>query len=219
MNRLSKIWKNFRTFLSDEDGTAGLEFVASSPLLLGVLVFTAEYGQAMRARLVLDRAVQDAARYLALAPADKGAVDASGNPTIAFYNDILNTAENLIEQRVNGGVAFTVTTETVDSVNFREPYYVIRVQASSAIDMPLLSLINLFSPPPDEPGEMGAVVCTSCSPSTVRSPLTMPSARVLSSRCRAAGSNRSAYRSALSASLTQAAESACSPARTRVTVL
>ena len=155
MNRLSKIWKNFRTFLSDEDGTAGLEFVASSPLLLGVLVFTAEYGQAMRARLVLDRAVQDAARYLALAPADKGAVDASGNPTIAFYNDILNTAENLIEQRVNGGVAFTVTTETVDSVNFREPYYVIRVQASSAIDMPLLSLINLFSPPPDKPDAVG----------------------------------------------------------------
>ena len=155
MDRLSEIWKNFRALLSDEDGTAGLEFVTTSPLLLGVLVFTAEYGQALRARLVLDRAVQDAARYLARAPADKGPVDGSGNPTIVFYNQILNTAEALIEQRVNGGVSFVATTTTVDSVNFREPYYVIEVQASTTVDLPLLSLINLFSPPPDRPDAVG----------------------------------------------------------------
>lgn len=146
---LSKIQGGVQRFLSDDSGTAGLEFVCASPLLLGVLVFTAEYGQAMRARLMLDSAVQDAARFLARAPADRGIDDANGNPTIKFYNSFLMTADQTFFARMNDGDSSTgglnIQVRTVDATNFREPYYVIDVTGTVTIDMPLLSLINIFS--------------------------------------------------------------------------
>lgn len=149
VNWLSKIRSDLRRFLTEDDGTAGLEFVCASPLLLGVLVFTAEYGQAMRARLVLDSAVQDAARYLSRAPVNRGADDANGNPTIVFYTKFVNEANAAFFRRMNDGDTTTgglnIQVRTVDATNFREPYYVIDVAGTVTINMPLLSLINIFS--------------------------------------------------------------------------
>ena len=160
MDWVAVICRRVSDFLTDEDGTAGLEFVTTSPLLFGVMIFTAEYGQALRARLVLDSAVQDAARYLARAPIDN--LGAPGLPTsVAFYPETLVDAEALIEDRVGGNVNFKATISTSDVSNFRIPYYVIDVQAISAIDMPLLSFFNIFREDPTDndlkqgPGENG----------------------------------------------------------------
>lgn len=174
---LSEICSSFRRFLSDDRGTAGLEFVTASPLLFGVLVFTAEYGQALRARLMLEGAVQDAARYLARAPADKGANDANGIPQLSIYPQIRATARQIVFDRVgdtdttSGSIA--VSVNTVDGVNFRNPYYVINVTATVSVDLPLLSMINIFSA--RNPDGRGKIDTSIDSPNALR--LTMTATR------------------------------------------
>lgn len=136
-------------YARDERGTAGLEFITTLPLLLGVMVFTAEYGQALRARMALDSATQDIARYLARAPVDN-VTGGDGVPKIAFYTSIEATAKALMEQRIDPLLAFEINTYTVDIDNFRDPYYVVEVKAWTYVEMPLLSIINVFSESQDD---------------------------------------------------------------------
>jgi hypothetical protein len=123
--------------------------VATSPLILGVLVFTAEYGQALRTRMVLDSAVQDAARFLARSPVDN-ATTVPGTPLISFYPSTLTQAEQLIEERMGRPVGFSATPVTLDPTGFRTPYYRISVSATTAVDLPLLSLFNIFREDPTD---------------------------------------------------------------------
>ncbi len=150
MGWFAKISCCARRFASDETGAAAVEFLLASPLLFGVMVFTAEYGQALRVRAALDGAVQDSARFLSRVAADD-ATDGFGNPSIAFYQDQLDDARAIIEARTGRAVVtgstgqpdFNVEVETVDVGNFRTPYHVIRVTASVPVEMPMLSVLNI----------------------------------------------------------------------------
>jgi hypothetical protein len=142
MGWLAAIRGGFGRFLDDDRGAAGLEFLFTSPLLFGVLVFTAEYGQALRYRIALDGAVQDTARFLALAPANKE-VDASGNQTIEIYPAFRAEADAMLDERVGHDVAMQLAVRTVDTETFRTPFHVIEVTGSVAIELPMLAFINL----------------------------------------------------------------------------
>ena len=152
MLRLSDIIDRIRNFARDDTGAAGIEFLASCPLLFGVLVFTAEYGQALRVRGVLDGAVADAARFLARAPA--AAVDQSGTEVPDIYASFENQAKQIIETRTGRSVydggsdapAFEVTVTLVDQGNFRTNYYVVDVTSTVVVSMPLLSMFGLHKP-------------------------------------------------------------------------
>lgn len=140
---LSDIRRSLWRFLRNERGTAGLEFVTASPLLFGVMVFTAEYGQALRYRIALDGAVQDIARYLARAPV-QDATDENGDPTISFYDEFLAEADGMLDARLGRDVSMDVQVSTADSANFRTPFYVVHVTGSVSIGLPLLNVINVF---------------------------------------------------------------------------
>lgn len=133
-----------RQFLSDERGSAGIEFLAASPLLFGVMIFTAEYGEALRYRIALDGAVQDIARYLARTPVQQ-TIDEAGNPSIAFYDYFLTDAGDMLRRHVGHNVDFAVDVTTADTANFRTPFYLISVTGSVTVDLPMLAFINLFS--------------------------------------------------------------------------
>lgn len=141
MGWLAAIRGGFGRFLADDRGAAGLEFLFTSPLLFGVLVFTAEYGQALRYRIALDGAVQDAARFLARAPAD-AAEDDFGNPTIEIYPAFEAEADAMLDARVGHDVTTGVDVTTVDTETFRTPFHVVKVTGSVAIDLPMLAFIN-----------------------------------------------------------------------------
>lgn len=146
-----------REFIRDDRGNAGLEFATTCPLLLGVLVFTAEYGEALQARMALDLAVQDVARYLARAPVDN-ATTAPNNPQISLYPEFVASAQDLLNRRVDPVHSFSASVVTVDTANFREPYYVISITAGTTVEVPLLSIINVFSGQVD--GDTGASLYT-----------------------------------------------------------
>lgn len=59
-----------RSFIRDEDAAVTVEFVIALPLLLAMMVFSVQYGNAIRVRNSLDSATRDAARYLARTPLD-----------------------------------------------------------------------------------------------------------------------------------------------------
>jgi hypothetical protein len=129
-------------FLADERGAAGLEFLFTSPLLFGVLVFTAEYGQALRYRIALDGAVQDTARFLARAPAED-ATDGTGNPTIEIYPAFLAEADAMLDARLGRDVAMGVGVRTLDPESFRTPFYLVEVTGSMNVGLPMLAFINI----------------------------------------------------------------------------
>ena len=130
-------------FLADERGAAGLEFLFTSPLLFGILVFTAEYGQALRYRIALDGAVQDTARFLARAPADS-AEDGSGDPTIAIYPAFIAEADAMLDTRLGRDVAMRVGVTTLDTESFRTPFHVVEVTGSVDVELPMLAFINIW---------------------------------------------------------------------------
>lgn len=129
-------------FLADDRGAAGLEFLFTSPLLFGVLVFTAEYGQALRYRIALDGAVQDTARFLARAPADNVA-DAAGNPTIAIYPAFVAEADAMLDARLGRDVDMQVGVTTLDTETFRTPFHLVEVRGSVEVELPMLAFVNL----------------------------------------------------------------------------
>lgn len=135
MQKLSQV---IRSFLADETGAAGLEFVTSLPLLVGVMVFTSEYGRALQARMILDSATQDVTRFLARAPA---VTDNSGDPRIEQW--FIDTAQDMLEARLRGKVDMKGTpTMTSVASGFRTDFYVIEVQTEVSFSMPLLDFIN-----------------------------------------------------------------------------
>lgn len=131
-------------FLACERGAAGLEFLFTSPLLFGVMVFTAEYGQALRYRIALDGAVQDTARFLARAPAD-AVTDGSGNPTIEIYPAFIAEADAMLDARLGRDVAMRVGVTTLDTERFcfRTPFHVVEVSGSIEVGLPMLAFINI----------------------------------------------------------------------------
>lgn len=146
---LINLLRKIRRFSADDRGNAGLEFVTSIPLLLGVLVFTAEYGEALRSRMVLDNALHDVARYLARAPVDDISTT-EGVREPVFYQPIEDRAEAFMEARVLNDVTFNTSIISLDQGSFRSDYYIIVLRASTTAELPLLSFINAFSEDPDD---------------------------------------------------------------------
>ena len=142
MGWLTAIRQHFGRFLADERGAAGLEFLFTSPLLFGVLVFTAEYGQALRYRIALDGAVQDVARFLARAPADSEE-DGAGNPTIDIYQAFIDEADAMLDDRLGREVAMQVNVRTLDTDSFRTPFHLVEVTGSVDLELPMLAFINI----------------------------------------------------------------------------
>lgn len=139
MPLLSSITANFRRFLSDEDGAAAIEFLMTLPLLIGVLLFTAEYGTALRAKMVLNTAAADAARLLARAPIyDDGS-------SLKIYDTFRNDAGNMVSGMIGGPVEISTLIYTPNiqpQGYFRTDKVLIRLTADAYLTMPLLGFIN-----------------------------------------------------------------------------
>ena len=143
--------QKLRAFFEDDQGSAGLEFVCTCPLLFGVLIFTAEYGKGLQVRTALDGAVSDAVRLLSRAPVG---LQPSGAGTMPMpYASFVTEAQRIIEDRTGHAVtdagpgkpAFEVQVEMVDTGNFRTDYYVVKVTATVYADMPMMSFLNSSS--------------------------------------------------------------------------
>jgi hypothetical protein len=105
------------------------------------MVFTAEYGQALRYRIALDGAVQDTARFLARAPAE-AATDGNGNPSIAIYPAFLAEADAMLDARLGREVESTISVRTLDTENFRTPFHLVEISGTVSVELPMLTFIN-----------------------------------------------------------------------------
>ena len=152
MPLLNEFATRFRRFLSDERGAAGVEFIATLPLLLGVMILTAEYGKAMRYRMVLSTATGDVSRFLSRTPLQ----DSETNPgALELYPEFLQQAQDMIDARMGGAVDIGLGDSTevaapeiivIDrgdpGFDIHEDAILVRVQAAADVNMPLLGFIN-----------------------------------------------------------------------------
>lgn len=137
MPLLSNISVNFKRFLADDRGSAGIEFLMTLPLLIAVMLITAEYGNALRAKMVLNTATADAARFLARSPIVE---DGAGN--LEFYDTFRNEAGNLVAGMIGGPVEISTLVYRGPDDVFRTTPVFIRVEANAFLNMPLLGFIN-----------------------------------------------------------------------------
>lgn len=154
-------------FGADERGSASLEFIATLPLLMGVLVLSFEYGEAFSARERLDSAVRDATRLLARSPAIEIA-DGFGGTKPGLQTFFVDRARQLVQQRtgyeiteVNFPEPFishdqTSTTEVIDTFDedgnpttetvtvqkLRTPFYEVFVTVTIDVDLPALAIFG-----------------------------------------------------------------------------
>lgn len=121
---------NLRRFLTDNRGSSTVEFVIALPILLAILAFAVQYGNALKVRNNLDLASRDAARYLARAPLNPGGTDVD-----TFFK---LAARKIVSDRID-------TTKSTIS-NFVSTSDVTSVTVNVTIDVPfpLLSWIGLF---------------------------------------------------------------------------
>lgn len=119
-----------RNFISDTEGSSTVEFVIALPILLGMLAFAVQYGNALKVRNNLDVASRDAARFLARAP-----LDPSGNDV-----------DNYFKQRARQIVAARVENTKSMISNFVPTSDATKVTVSVTIDVPfpLLEWIGIF---------------------------------------------------------------------------
>lgn len=151
MSILNIISRKVREFVSDQRGVAGIEFLSTCPLLFGVMIFTSEYGQALRVRTTLDAAVHDAARFLARTNAPSSQTGVASDLFQERKNEALAIIENRTGREViSGGAgqpAFDVSLQTVNVGQFRTSYQIVQVTATIQMDMPLLSFLDIWAAP------------------------------------------------------------------------
>lgn len=143
-----------RGYLSSEKGTASLEFVVILPLLLGILVLAAEFGEALTKREALDSALSDALFLIASAPVQDSSAVAGCPFTVPDYyinlaKDIVATRTNVPQELVSFEVCLRDNTAPA-AVLAQYPeyeFYPIEVAASVIVDLPLLSIIDAFDGP------------------------------------------------------------------------
>ena len=122
---------SIRRFGSDTRASVTVEFVIALPVLLAMLAFSVQYGNALKVRNNLDVAARDAARYLARAPLD---------PTGTAVDQVfIDRARQLIAERVATSKAtvanFTATSDVTAS----------NVNVTINVPFPLLTYIGLFN--------------------------------------------------------------------------
>lgn len=143
-----------RGYLSSEEGTASLEFVVILPLLLGVLVLAAEFGEALTKREALDSAVSDALFLIASAPVEDSSAVAGCPFTVPDYyinlaRDIIATRTNVPQELVSFEVCLrdNVAPSAVTAQYPEYEFFPIEIAASVIVDLPLLSIIDAFDGP------------------------------------------------------------------------
>lgn len=117
-----------RRFARDERATATVEFVIALPLLLAMMVFAVQYGNAIRVKNSLDSATRDAARFLARTP-----ISSDGSMDVYFQNRALSLVTNQINQKANN----IQLTSVVDNQSAQ-------VTISADVPFPLLRLTGFY---------------------------------------------------------------------------
>ena len=142
MPLLSNIMVNFKRFLADDRGAAGIEFLCTLPLLIGTMVFTAEYGNALRTKMVLTTATADVTRFLSRTPIEE---DPSSTNGLRFYTNFLSEAQAMLDARMDGSVTLSTAVYQVTSdPPLRTDPIKVLVQTDIGLTMPLLGFINRF---------------------------------------------------------------------------
>ncbi len=121
---IAKNWTN------DDRGSSTVEFVIALPILLAILAFAVQYGNALKVRNNLDIASRDAARYLARAP-----LDSTGN---AVDNYFIVQAKQIVESRID------TTKSTIAAFNSSSNGTSASVDVTIDVPFPLLRWIGLF---------------------------------------------------------------------------
>lgn len=122
---------NIRNFLSDKAGSSTVEFVIALPVLLAMLAFSVQYGNALKVRNNLDIASRDAARYLARAP-----LDVSGTDVDQVFKD---RARAIVAARV------ATTKSTIATFSPTSNSTVATVAVTIDVPFPLLKWLGLLS--------------------------------------------------------------------------
>lgn len=146
--RIRETWKRFAI---DRAGAAAVEFVIMIPLLLSILIFGAEYSNALMAREALESALRDATRMIARSPL--GDNDANNNPDVIVDPFVqpffLSQAEAMIAERTGldeASVGFKATPVVINTggTDLRTPYIRIDTEAFIVFGLPMLRFIHKY---------------------------------------------------------------------------
>ncbi len=144
--------RNYREFLRDERGAAaGFEFAMFIPLMFGILVFAAEYANALMTKEAFESAVRDATRVLSRASViDCDPSTPQIEPCIEPF--FLNLSRDMVAARVGlplDRIYFEAAPVVIDvadpGLEFRSDYILVAVDAGAALDLPLLAFINSWT--------------------------------------------------------------------------
>lgn len=126
------VFAMIRRFAKDQSASVSVDFVISIPILLAVLVLTAEYGRVLQMRSTLDNAVADAARYLSRVPLDETGM--------AFPPASVAIAEGLITSRVNSP-DIAISPPEIQEIGGRAA---VRMFAAVGVSSPALGILSLI---------------------------------------------------------------------------
>ena len=126
-----------RSFLTDRRASVSVDFVVSIPILLGVLVFTTEYGRILQMRTILDNAVADATRYLSRVPLNDAGTGFS-DQSIAIANVLITERVNSEFVNIGAPVVVDVTGQTSSAT-----YRTVTLSAAVGVATPALSVLAL----------------------------------------------------------------------------
>lgn len=131
----------------DERGAAALELIVSLPLLVGMMVLTANYGLMISTREALDSATRDATRLLTRAPAGLTVDPVTGQDEPQLYTHFLTEARQLIADRIGVETADVTLTTRVDFLTgsdaLRREFYLVTVNVSVNLqDRVLLGIVD-----------------------------------------------------------------------------
>lgn len=126
-----KAMSTFQRFVRNNEGSATVEFVLALPILLALMAFSIQYGNALAIRNNLDVAARDAARYLARAPLN----DSTG---ASIDSTFINKSQAMVAERV----LFTKSTITTFSANSDVDGATVEVTID--VPFPLLAWLGLF---------------------------------------------------------------------------
>ena len=127
----SHLGEKARRFLADRAGSVTVEFVIALPILLAILAFSVQYGNALKVRNNLDVASRDAARYLARAPLNAGATDVD----VYFKTKARQIVSARVEKTKSTISSFTPVSDATSA----------SVAVTIDVPFPLLRWIGLFS--------------------------------------------------------------------------
>ena len=127
----SRLCVNARKFFTNTSGSSTVEFVIALPILLAMLAFAVQYGNALKVRNGLDIASRDAARYLARAP-----LNAAGNDIDVVFK---TRAQQIVASRVQN------TKSTISTFTPTSNATVATVDVTIDVPFPLLKWLGLFT--------------------------------------------------------------------------